>query len=46
MTWEGLAAVPRPSPKEKPADKKKPDKTVARTLERGAAAVPVEEKRK
>jgi hypothetical protein len=46
MTWEGLAAVPRPGPKEKPADKKKPDKTVARTLERGAAAVAVEEKRK
>ena len=46
MTWEGLAAVPRPSAKEKPADKKKPDKTVARTLERGAAAVAVEEKRK
>ncbi|TRZ97485.1 MAG: hypothetical protein D4R84_05140 [Rhodocyclaceae bacterium] len=48
MTWEGLAAVPRTSPKEKVADKKKPDKTVARTLERGAAAVPnvVEEKRK
>jgi len=48
MTWEGLAAVPRPGPKEKIADKKNPDKTVARTLERGAGAVPmvVEEKRK
>lgn len=48
MTWEGLAAVPRTSPKEKVTDKKKPDKTVARTLERGASAVPnvVEEKRK
>lgn len=46
MTWEGLAAVPRPGPKEKLGDKKKPDKTVARTLERGAAAVAVEEKRK
>ena len=48
MTWEGLAAVPRTNPKEKVADKKKPDKTVSRTLERGGSATPivVEEKRK
>ena len=48
MTWEGLAAVPRPIPKEKIADKKKPDKTAPRTTERGGPAVPIvaEEKRK
>lgn len=48
MTWEGLAAVPRPMPKEKIIDKKKSEKTVSRTLERGGSAAPklVEEKRK
>lgn len=46
MTWEGLAAVPRPSPKEKIADKKKAEKP--RVVERGGSAAPivVEEKRK
>ncbi|MFA6310287.1 MAG: hypothetical protein WCV99_01215 [Sterolibacterium sp.] len=46
MTWEGLAAVPRPIPKEKLGDKKKTEKS--RTTERGAASLPlmVEEKRK
>jgi len=48
MTWEGLTAVPRPIPKEKASDKKKSDKPVSRTLERGGPAAPivVEEKRK
>jgi len=46
MIWEGLAAVPRPVPTEKPADKKKPEKS--RTFERGGSVAPivVEEKRK
>ena len=46
ITWEGLAAVPRPSPKERLADKKKPENS--RTIERGGSALPtaVEEKRK
>jgi hypothetical protein len=40
--------VPRPIPKEKIADKKKSDKPVSRTLERGSSTAPivVEEKRK
>lgn len=46
ITWEGLAAVPRTSPKEKLADKKKPDNS--RSIERGGSALTtaVEEKRK
>lgn len=46
MVWEGLAAVPRPIPKERIADKKKSE--TSRTLERGgsAARTVVEEKRK
>jgi len=46
ITWEGLAAVPRPSPREKPGEKKKPDNS--RTIDRGGSARPtaVEEKRK
>lgn len=46
MIWEGLAAVPKPLPKEKTADMKKPEKM--RTTERAASTGPtvVEQKRK
>jgi len=46
MTWEGLAATPRPAPKEATGDKKKADKSSLRSVERGGGPAFKEEKRK